>query len=257
MTSRSGAGSLVAAVAVYLLAVAGVHAQTLRAAAWGSYEDVTASDDWSTAGAQLTFGRAQGHAVWASAELVRRFGETDAVERIGGVLHPHPRWWVSLEAGTALRPEFLPKNSWDVDLTTILAIGTSVGLGYRRWNYVVGPVDVVIPHLQLQTREVTWDLRVFLSRNPSQRTDAAVAVRATTAVSPRATAWLLGVAGRESYLVGTAPAAQVRSLQIVTGGAGIRYTAPNNLTVRIEANVTNSQPVLSRRGLAVGVERAF
>lgn len=248
---------IVAALTAGWLAAAGLRAQTLRVAAWGSYEGVTGSADWSTAGAQLTVSTTPGHAVWAAAELLSRFGTKDATERIGAVLHPAPRWWITVEAGTAARPQFTPKNTWDVDVTALIAPRASLGLGYRRWNYVVGPVDFVIPHLSVQTRTVSWDLRVFLSRNPSARTDAAFYLRATTSLTPRAAAWVLGAAGRESYLVGTPPTAQVRSLETVTGAAGLRYNAGSGFTLRADLTVVRSRPVLSRRGVAIGVERSF
>lgn len=246
-----------AALTAGWFAAAGLRAQTLRVAAWGSYDGVTNSAHWSTAGGQLTLATARGDAGWAAAELVGRFGATDATERIGGVLHPTPRWWMTVEAGTATRPEFMPKNSWEADVTALVAQRASVGLGYRRWNYVVGPVDIVIPHFTVPTRSVSWDLRVYVSRNPSQRTDAAFSLRATTSLTPRTAVWVLGGAGRESYLVEIPAPPQVRSLDTATGAAGLRYDAGSGFTLRIDASVVRSRPVLSRRGVGVGIERQF
>jgi hypothetical protein len=246
-----------AALAAASLLAAGLPAQTLRVAGWGSYEGVTASADWSTAGAQLTLVSTAGHSAWAAGELLGRFGATDATERLGGVLHPARRWWITIEAGTATRPAFMPRNTWEADVTGLVRPRASLGLGYRRWNYGVGPVDIVIPHITVPTRAVAWDLRVFISRNPSKRTDVASSVRATAAVGRRVEAWLLGAAGRESYLVGAAPAAQVRSLDTVTGGAGLRYNAGSGVTLTIEGDVVRSRPVLSRRGARIGVYRQF
>ncbi|MGH7699844.1 MAG: hypothetical protein ACREMJ_04900, partial [Gemmatimonadales bacterium] len=59
------------------------------------------------------------------------------------------------------------------------------------------------------------------------------------------------------YVVGTPPAQQVRSLETITGLAGVRYNAGGGTTVRIDATVVRSEPVLSRRGIAVAVERSF
>jgi len=248
---------IVAALTAGWLAAAGLPAQTLRIAGWGSYEGVTGSDDWSTTGAQLTFVSGRGHTAWVAGEFLGRFGATDATERLGGVLHPTPRWWITVEAGTAARPAFMPRNTWEVDVTALVKPRASLGLGYRRWNYGVGPVDIVIPHITVSTRAVSWDLRVFVSRNPSQRTDAAFSLRATAPLARRAEAWALGAAGRESYLVGTAPAAQARSLETLTGGAGLRYNAGGGFTLAIDAEVVRSRPVLSRRGARVGVYRQF
>src|SRR5207247_11137321 len=113
--------------------------------------------------------------------------------------------------------------------------------------------NIVSPHVTTGAARFTWDLRVFLSRNPSQHTDGAFTLRATRGFSRRTSAWLLGGAGRESYLVG----AIVQSLQTVTGVAGIRYNAASGLTLRLDASVIRSRPVLSRRGIAIGVERGF
>ncbi len=248
---------IVALLIAAWLAAASLPAQALRIAGWGSYEGVTGSQDWSTAGAQLTVSTTPGHAVWAAAERQSRFGAKDVMERIGGVIHPAPRWWITVEAGTAMQPEFMPKNSWDADVTALVARRASLGLGYRRSNYVVGPVDFVSPHLSVETRAASWDLRVFLSRNPSQRTDAAFYLRATRPLTPRVAGWVLGGAGRESYLVGTAPASQVRSLDTVTGAAGLRWTVGSGFTLRLDASVINSRPVLSRRGVGIGLERQF
>jgi YaiO family outer membrane protein len=225
--------------------------QTLRLAAWGAYEDVSNSEDWSTLGAQVTAATARGHSAWLAAELLGRFGETDVVERLGGTLHPSARWWVSVEAGTAAQPIFMPKNTWEADVTALVTPRASAGVGYRRWNYAVGPVDIVMPHVSVQTRTIAWDARVYLSRNPSDRTDAAFTLRATTPLTRRTALWVLGGGGRESYLVGST----VRSLETVTGAAGIRYNAASGVTLRVGATVIGSTPVLARRGLSVGIEK--
>jgi len=54
-----------------------------------------------------------------------------------------------------------------------------------------------------------------------------------------------------------APAAQVRSLDTVTGSAGIRCSVGNGFTLRVDASVIRSRPVLSRRGVGIGLERQF
>ncbi len=199
----------------------------------------------------------RGHSVWATGERLSRFSVVDATERVGGVLHPAPRWWITLEAGTARQPNFMPKNTWEADVTALVKQRATFGLAYRRWNYVVGPVDIVIPHVSLQTRVVSWDLRVSLSRNTSRRTDAAFYVRATKPLTRRVVGWALGGAGRESYLVGGGPASQVRSLDTVTGAAGIRCSVGSGFTLRLDASVIRSRPVLSRRGAGIGLERQF
>jgi hypothetical protein len=110
-----------------------------------------------------------------------------------------------------------------------------------------------MPHVTLETNRMSWTMRVFVSRNPSRRTDTAVYLRATRALTRRTTASLLGAAGRESYLVTGA----IRSLETVTGVAGIRYNAGSGTTLRFDVSVIHSRPVLSRSGLSVGVERAL
>lgn len=227
--------------------------QTTRVAGWGSYDGVTASRDWTSAGAQLTLGTARGHAGWIAAEELGRFGESDVVARAGGVLHPAPRWWLTVETGTASRPAFMPKNSWRIDVAALAARRASLGIGYERRNYSPGPVDIVSPHASLEAGAVSWDLRLYLSRNPTKRTDAAFSLRAAKSLSRRTSGWILGGAGRESYVVGGA----ISSLETVTGGAGIRHNAGSGWTVRLDATVIRSRPVLSRRGVAIGLERAF
>ena len=51
--------------------------------------------------------------------------------------------------------------------------------------------------------------------------------------------------------------AQVRSLDTVTGAAGLRCSVGNAFTLRLDASVINSRPVLSRRGAGIGLERQF
>src|SRR3989442_486772 len=149
----------------------------------------------------------------------------------------------------------MPKNWWEADATALVARRAALGLSYRRWNYVVGPVDFVIPHFALETQSIAWDLRVFVSRNPSRRTDAAFYVRAAAPLVRRA-GWLISAgAGRESYLVGVAPSQQVRSLQTLTGAAGVRVNAGKGVTIRMEVSVVRSRPVLSRRGVPPAAER--
>jgi len=251
--ARKGFGKPSVAALLALCLATPCLGQSLRLSAWSSYESVTASEDWSTAGAQLTLRSTRGHAGWVAAEVLGRFGKTDVTERIGGVLHPTQRLWFTAEAGTAREPVFIPKNTWEADATALVAQRSSVGLGYRRWNYSVGPVDILMPHLTTETSKTAWSLRVFLSRNPSKRTDTAVSLRMSHALSRRTTGSLLGAAGRESYLVG----GTIRSLKTTTVGAGMRYNAGSGMTLRFDATVINSQPVLSRRGVAIGVERGL
>ncbi|MGH7530752.1 MAG: YaiO family outer membrane beta-barrel protein [Gemmatimonadales bacterium] len=243
--------ALAVLVAAAALAAPPLRAQRVRATGWGAYEGVTGSQDWTTAGAQLTLTGARGHAVWLAGEVLGRFGETNVSGRAGITLHPAPRWWITLESGAAAEPTFVPKNTWEVDVTALATSRASVGLAYRRWNYVVGPVDIVIPHVTLQTRDVSLDARLYVSRNPSRRTDAAFTLRATLPVSARTAVSLLGGGGRESYLVG----AEVRSLETLTGVVGVRHNAGGGFTLRADAIVIRSRPVLSRRGIAVGIAR--
>jgi len=110
-----------------------------------------------------------------------------------------------------------------------------------------------MPHITTETSRMSWSMRVFVSRNPSRRTDTAVSLRVARALTRRTTASLLGAAGRESYLV----AGAVRSLETVTGAAGIRYNAGSGTTLRFDVSVIRSRPVLSRRGVSLGVERGL
>ena len=251
--ARKGFGKPSVAALLALCLATPCRSQTVRVSAWSSYEAVTGSQDWTTLGAQLTATGARGHGGWIAAEVLGRFGETDVTERVGAVVHPTPRLWLTAEAGTARQPVFMPKNTWEVDASALVARRASLGLGYRRWNYGVGPVDVLMPHVTLETTRMSWTMRVFVSRNPSRRTDTAVYLRATRALTRRTTASLLGAAGRESYFV----AGGVRSLETVTGVAGIRYNAGSGTTLRFDVSVIHSRPVLSRSGVSLGVERGL
>ncbi len=251
--TRKGFGKPSVAALLALCLATPCLSQNLRISAWSSYEAVTASQDWSTLGAQVTLSSARGHASWVAAEVLGRFGKTDVTERIGGVVHPTPRLWLSAEAGTARRPAFMPKNSWEADASALVARRSSIGLGYRRWNYGVGPVDILMPHVTTETSRMSWSLRVYVSRNPSRRTDTAVSLRVTRAMTRRTTVSLLGGAGRESYLV----AGAIRSLETVTGVAGIRYNAGGGTTLRVDVSFIRSRPVLSRNGVSLGVEHGL
>jgi cellulose synthase/poly-beta-1,6-N-acetylglucosamine synthase-like glycosyltransferase len=251
--TRKGFGKPSVAALLALSIATPCLSQGLRVSAWSSYEAVTASQDWSTLGAQLTLSSARGHGGWVAAEVLGRFGETDVTERGGVVVHPDQRVWLTAEAGTALRPVFMPKNTWYIDATSLVGRRASLGLGYRRWNFAAGPVDIVIPHITTEAGGISWDLHVYLSRNPSRRTDTAVSLRAGHALSRRTSGWIMGGAGRESYLVGGA----VRSLETVTGVAGIRYTAGTGTTIRFDVSAIRSRPVLSRSGIALSVEKAL
>jgi YaiO family outer membrane protein len=242
-------------VVTLCVAAGALGAQTVRAAAWTSYDAVDQSDDWRGVGAQVTWRARRGDAVWLAAEAVSRFGRDDGTERLGGVFHPHGRWWLTVEAGTARGPAIVPKNSWEADVTALATRTAALGLGYRRQNYVVGPVDVVMPHVGLQAGRTAWEARIYVSRNPSDRTDLAVFVRATTSLSRRAAGWVGVAVGRESYLVGAPPAQQVQAIETMTGAAGVRYNAARGLTVRVDATGVHSKTILSRWGVGVGVER--
>jgi YaiO family outer membrane protein len=251
--ARKGFGKPSVAALLALCLATPCLAQTVRVSAWSSYESVTGSQDWTTFGAQLTATGARGHSGWIAAEVLGRFGETDVTERVGAVVHPTPRLWLTAEAGTARQPAFMPKNTWEADASALVAPRASLGVGYRRWNYGAGPVDILMPHVTLETHRMSWTMRVFVSRNPSRRTDTAVYLRATRALTRRTTASLLGAAGRESYLVTGA----IRSLETVTGIAGIRYNAGSGTTLRFDVSVIHSRPVLSRSGLSLGVEHGL
>jgi YaiO family outer membrane protein len=251
--TRKGFGKSKVAALVLLLCVPAPLAGQTRIAGWAGYEGVTNSDDWSNAGVQLALAPARGHAAWIAAETFGRFGANDAVARVGAVVHPAARWWLTAEAGTASRPVFMPKNSWRLDVTALVAPRASLGIGYERRNYSPGPVDLLTPHASMEAGAVSWDLRLYLSRNPTRRTDAAFTLRATKPLTHRTSGWILGGAGRESYVV----AGAISALETATGSAGIRHNAGSGWTVRVEATVIQSRPVLSRRGVAIGLERGF
>ena len=251
--ARKGFGKPSVAALLLLCVATPCLGQRVRLNAWSSYESVKSSEDWSTLGGQLTLTTKRGHSAWLAAELLGRFGKTDGQERIGAALHPTPRLWFTAEAGTSHQPVFTPKNTWELDASALIAPRASAGLGYRRWNYAVGPVDIWMPHATIETSRMSWGGRVFISRNPSQRTDAAVQLRVARALTRRTILSLLGAAGRESYLVGGV----VQSLKTVTGVAGIRYNASGGTTLRFDVSVISSKPVLSRQGLSIGVERGL
>ena len=251
--TRKGFGKPSVAALLALCLATPCLGQTARISSWGSYEAVTASQDWSTLGAQLTLTSTRGSGGWVAGEYYGRYGETDFATRLGSVVHPTTRFWFTVEAGTSKRPVFTPKNTWEVDATALVAARSSVGVGYRRWNYGVGPVDVVMPHITTETSRMVWTARAFISRNPSKRTDTAVSLRATRSLTRRTAVSLLGAAGRESYLV----AGAVQSLETLTGVAGIRYNAAGGTTLRFDFSVIRSRPVLSRSGVSLGVERGL
>ena len=253
--TRKGFGKPSVAALLALCIAAPCLGQQARLGSWGSYEAVTASQDWSSAGVQLSITGARGHGGWVAGEVLGRFGETDFTGRIGGVVHPSPRTWLTVESGTAHRPMFMPKNTWEADATALVASHASAGVGYRRWNYSAGPVDIVIPHLTIEASRLSWNTRVFVSRNPSHRTHTAVSLRVSRAMTRRTTVAVFGAAGRESYLV--APGGPVQSLKTVTGGVGWRYNTAGGMTVRLDFTAIHSRPVLSRTGIALGVERAL
>jgi YaiO family outer membrane protein len=251
--TRKGFGKTSVATLLALCLAAPCLGQGLRLTAWSSYETVDQSDDWSSLGAQLTLRSARGHGGWISADMLGRYGETDVLGRLGGVLHPHERLWFTLEAGTSKEPVFSPRNTWEADASALVFKRSSVGFGYRRWNYAEGPVDVLMPHFTTETSKMAWTARVFVSRNPSERWDTAVLLRVARQFSRRVTGTLLGAGGRETYLVGNA----LQTLETATIGVGARYNAGSGMTLRFDATFINSQPVLSRRGIALSVERGL
>ena len=136
--------------------------QQWRLAAWGGYDGVTGSADWQNYGGQLTWTAAGGHAVWAAVEALDRFGERDVSEKLGVLVHPSARWWASLETGTAIGPELVPKNSWDLDVTGRATTRLAAGVGYRR----VGDLARLLLFATLETfgyrqRTVWWRLKAF------------------------------------------------------------------------------------------------
>lgn len=251
--TRKGFGKTSVAALLALCLAAPCLAQGLRLTAWSSYETVEESEDWTTLGGQLTLRSARGNGGWLAVEMLGRYGETDVAGRVGGVLHPTQRLWFTLEAGTSKEPVFSPRNTWEADASALIADRSSLGLGYRRWNYAEGPVDILMPHFTTRTGKLTWTLRGFISQNPSDETDYAASLQVAHALSRRTTAWLLGAAGRETYQV----AGSLQSLETATIGAGVRYNAGTGMTVRCDATFINSQPILSRRGIALGLERGF
>ncbi|HET9384292.1 MAG TPA: glycosyltransferase [Gemmatimonadales bacterium] len=251
--ARKGFGKPSVAALLALSLATPCLSQNLRLTAWSSYETVEESEDWTTLGGQLTLRSARGNGGWLAVEMLGRYGETDVTGRVGGVLHPTQRLWFTLEAGASKEPVFSPKNTWEADASALIAHRSALGLGYRRWNYAEGPVDILMPHFTTGTGKMTWTLRGFISQNPSDQTDYAASLQVAHAVSRRTTAWLLGAGGRETYHV----AGSLQSLETATIGVGVRYNAGNGMTVRCDATFINSQPILSRRGIALGLERGF
>jgi hypothetical protein len=64
-------------------------------------------------------------------------------------------------------------------------------------------------------------------------------------------------AGRESFLVGAPPVQQVRSLETRTATVGARAELGAGFSLRADATLVDSDPTLSRRGLALSLERRF
>jgi YaiO family outer membrane protein len=251
--TRKGFGKPSVAALLALCFALPCRAQTLRLSAWSSYESVENSQDWSTLGAQLTATANRGHAGWLAVERLGRFGASDVLARPGGAVHPTRRLWLTAEAGTSKEPVFSPKNTWELDASALVTPRVAAGLDYRRLNYAVGPVDVWIPHLTTETPTMSWAMRAFVSRNPTRRTDVAVSLRGSRALSRRTTIAILGAGGRESYFVnGT-----IQSLRTVTGAAGVRYNAARGTTLRLDVSVIHSSSVLSRVGVALGLERGL
>jgi cellulose synthase/poly-beta-1,6-N-acetylglucosamine synthase-like glycosyltransferase len=251
--TRKGFGKTSIAALLTVCLAAPCRGQNLRVGAWSSYEKVTDSQDWSTLGAQLTVMSPQGHGGWGAVEVVGRFGEVDVTERIGGVWHPTQKLWITGEAGTAQQPVFLPSNTWEADVAGLVAQRASVGVGYRHWTYPVGPVDMFMPHTTIESTRMTWNLRGFISHSPTQETDLALSLQALRAVGARTAVSVLASAGQESFFNGNA----IQSLDTWSAGAGFRYTVPNGLKLRLDATYTHSEPILTRGGLALGVERLF
>ena len=252
--ARKGFGKpSVAALLAMCLLTPSARAQNVRVSAWSAYEAVTGSKDWNNGGIQLSWSSAGGIGGWFAIERYRRYGESDVAARLGAVLRPTSKLWVTAEAGSSPSPEFTPNNTWEFDVAGLVAARSSAGVGYRRWNYSVGSVDIVMPQLTTEISRVTWTVRGFVSRNPSRRTDAAVSLGATRPVTRRHALSVLGAAGRESYLVGGV----VRSLKTLTGVAGIRWNSAGGSTFRIDVTVIRSRPVLSRYGVSVGMERGL
>jgi hypothetical protein len=251
--ARKGFGKPSVAALLALCLATPCLSQSVRFTGWGSYEDVKGSQNWYTGGGQFTLTTARGHGAWVAAEVLGRFAATDVTERAGTVVHPTSRLWLTAEAGTSRLPNFSPKNTWEFDASALVLPRSSFGVGYRRWNYAVGPVDVVMPHFTTESARMSWSMRVFFSRNPSKRTDTAAQLRVARVVTRRTTLSLLGATGRESYLVGGV----VRSLETLTGGAGMRYNGPGGTTLRLDIFAIRSRPVLSRNGFSVGVERGL
>src|SRR5947207_2399307 len=102
--TRKGFGKPSVAALLALCLATPCLGQTARISGWGSYEAVTASQDWSTLGAQLTLTSTRGSGGWVAAEYYGRYGETDFAARLGAVAHPTTRFWFTAEAGTSKRP---------------------------------------------------------------------------------------------------------------------------------------------------------
>ena len=235
------------------LAPLGAHrltAQEFRASVWGTYEAVEERDDWSAVVGQLHAVWSRGDRAWLAAEGLGRFGTSDVALRLGGVLHPAPRWWLTLEAAGAPDADFTPEYALEGDVTARLGRRAAVGLGYRYQEYVVGTVQVLMPHLRVDLARTAWDARVFISRNPTDRTDVAFMGRVTATLGRRGAAWVGAGAGRESYFSGVT----IEALETVTGLAGIRYVMGARTAVRAEIARVQSRTVLSRWGVTVGLD---
>jgi YaiO family outer membrane protein len=236
-------------------ATAAAEAQSLVVAGWGSYEVVTERDDWSVAGGQLTLIGRRGDRAWVGGDQLGRFGEQDLVLRAGGALHPATAVWLSLEGTHSTDPAFSPENAAEADVTIVLRSHAATGLGYRYQRYEAGDVHIVMPHATVSLGGVGWEMRMFVARNPAEQTDLAFLLRANFPLGARASGWLGGGAGEESYVVDTPPTQTIESLQTITAIAGARYVVSPGTTLRLDVTFIRSEPVLSRRGLAISIEQ--
>lgn len=228
-----------------------------RARLQSEFQRVTDSDDWWRYEIVLARLWPDGHRLEAAAGQESRFGTTDSGVRGLGVWHAGPRLWLAGEAGLAPDADVIPR--WSLSLETVWAAPpAALGVGYRHVEYRPGAVNLVwlaLTHEPGEPRSVGFDLRGFLSRNPSDRWDGAFLTRTSWQANGRLLAWLGYGYGRESFLVGPRQAQEIRSLRAHTVLAGARYGLDAKTVLRIDLDIVASRPRLSRQGAVVTLER--
>lgn len=213
------------------------------------------ADDWLALRQQVDGRFSDGRRLELGVVQTRRFGTWDASLEAGTTLRPGD---LNLSLDTRLTPAAEILEDLRLGVRAALPMGELVpSVGYRLQLFPEGAVHTASPRLEWYRGRwlLSGELRVI--RSAVETVNVAGIARVTRRLGASWRAWVGLAAGEEDFLVGRAPARQLRTLTTRSLSGGAAYGFAPAWTLRVDLTGVDSDPRLDRIGGALTLTRTF